>query len=340
MKSAGEKIGAAKAWLLQSPPGLAQLLKKEMVFAGALERKQDVLIKRQRNHDLLFMNRVKNNAVLNRLRIAEAVYRCPVFGRYKISKRQLDVLTEELAQLGPRRLVVQVAGRVFERHDLARWLHKETAARGYEFADVEDEVWVFCIDEAFYFGIPVTKSHHTEGREARVAERAASLPPPIAAAMAFAGAPKNDDIVVDPVCGSGTLLAEAYAYAPSARLIGVDIDKAAIEISRSNLGHVAGLKLVCGDSRNENFENVTLLLANLPFGLRYGDRKTNARLYEGILKNVLRYAEPGKFRGVLLSSDRESLHQALTRFPDLEKKDIFRVKIRGELATAVLIKPN
>lgn len=340
MKSADERKGAAQAWFLQSPPGLALVLKKEMVFVGALERKQDVLIKRQRNHDLIFANRLKSDAGLDRLRIAEAVYRCPVFGRYKISKRQLDVLTEELRRLGPRRLIVQVAGRQFDRRDLSRWLEKEISARGYDFEDVEDEVWMFCIDEAFYFGIPITKFRQTEGREDRVAERVASLPPPIAAAMAFAGMPKNDDIVLDPVCGSGTLLAEARSYAPNAQLVGIDIDESAVRIARANLSDESNLKLLHADSRIANFENVTLLLANFPFGLRYGDRKTNAKLYQDILENVLRHSDLKKFRGILLSSDTENLIRSIANFPNLEAKELFRVKIRGELAMAILIKPR
>lgn len=343
MKNENEKKGAAKAWLFHSPPGLAQVLKKEMVFVGAIERKQDVLVKRQRNHDLIFVNRIKSDAGLSRLRIAEAVYRCPVFGRYKISKRQLDVLAEELRPLGPRRLIVQVAGRQFERHDLSRWLKKEIGLRGYEFSETEedDEVWMFCIDEAFYFGIPVIKSGQAEGREARVAERVASLPPPIAAAMAFAGMPKDEDVILDPVCGSGTLLAEARGYASNARLIGIDVDESAIHAAKANLGDNANLKLFHADSRTAKLEeNVTLLLANFPFGLRYGDRKTNAELYQYILENVLRQSNIEKFRGVLLSSDTESLHQALKKFPSLETKELFRVKVRGELATAVLLKPR
>lgn len=343
MKNENEKKGAAKAWLFQAPPGLAQVLKKEMVFVGAIDRKQDVLVKRQRNHDLIFVNRLKNDAGLNRLKIAEAVYRCPVFGRYKISKRQLDVLSEELQPLGPRRLIVQVAGRKFERHDLSRWLKKEISGRGYEFSEAEDddEVWMFCIDESFYFGIPIVKSVQAEGREARVAERVASLPPPIAAAMAFAGMPKDEDVILDPVCGSGTLLAEARGYAPNARLIGIDVDETAIRAAKANLGENAKLKLMHADSRVADLEeNVTLLLANFPFGLRYGDRKTNAELYRGILENVLRKADLEKFRAVMLSSDTESLRQALESFSSLETKEIFRVKIRGELATAVLAKPR
>lgn len=344
------------SWLFQSPPGLALVLKREMVFRGALERKQDLYIKRQRNHDLVFAGKLKNADGLPLLRVADVVYRCPIFGRYKISKRQLETLANDLRPLGPRRLVVQVAGRVFDRRDLSRWLEKELEARDYQFSDdVESEVWMFCIDEAYYFGVPLNKARVVAGRDERESERHGSLPPTIAAAMAFSGQPRNDDVIYDPVCGSGTLLAEAGAYAPEAIRIGSDIDPEAIQIARINLkANIAtpenattpAVELSCRDSRKALARNdISLVLANLPFGRQFGEKKDNPELYHELLQalmgsaaqaNARKGAHP--WRAVLLTSDLESLRAALSRMPDLESTDLFRVKIRGELATAIMTK--
>lgn len=333
------------SWLFQSPPGLALVLKRELSFRGALERKQDLFIKRQRNHDLVFANKLKNDAGLPLLRIADSSYRCPIFGRYKISKRQLETLAEELRPLGPRRLVVQVAGRVFDRRDLSRWLEKELSDRDYHFSnDVEDEVWMFCIDEAYYFGIPISKARAAGGRSEREQERQGSLPAPIAAAIAFSGLPQNDDVILDPVCGSGTLLAEAHAYAPQAKRIGVDIDSEAVQISKTNLGarNHENIEILKGDSRKPlNRKDVSLVLANLPFGRQFGDKKDNPELYFEIFNALLASATDSskqKWRAVFLSSDLESMRAALSRTPDFDAQDLFRVKIRGELATALLVK--
>jgi predicted RNA methylase len=320
-------------------------LKKEMVYVGALERKQEVFIKRQRNHDLIFVNHVKSDVGLKDLRVAEVVLKCPVFGRYKISQRQLQSLADALQEVGPRRLVVQVAGKVFDRRDISRWLEKELAARDYQFdPEIEDEVWMFCIDEAYYFGIPIAKARHTDGRDERSEERHGSLPPTIAAALAFSGQPRDEDVILDPVCGSGTLLAEAAAYATGAQLLGVDIDPEAVVIAKANLAQLTSLKLYRGDSRElkalAGFENsdISLMLANLPFGVQFGDKKTNAELYRQILESALAQATPGRFRAVLFTSDVDSLRTALSGFLNFETQDLFRVKVRGELATAVLIK--
>ncbi len=171
--ASAKKSGAAKAWILQCPPGLAMTLKKEMQSIGAINRDHRLFIKRQRNHDLIFLNQLKDGVDLRRLRIAEQVMSCPVFGRYKVSQTQLNTLAAAISGDAPRRLVVQVAGRVFDRRDLLRWLTKELTARGAKLRDGTrksdgthasdddghddgdeeivsaggDELWMFCIDE-------------------------------------------------------------------------------------------------------------------------------------------------------------------------------------------------
>ena len=123
---------APTGWLLQSPPGLAASLKRELTYVGAIERRQNIFINRQRNHDLLFVNTLKSDAGLPRLRIAEMILHCPVFGRFKISQRQLGTMAEALKAAGPRRLVVSVTGKHFQRHDLMRFIEREMTAREYE----------------------------------------------------------------------------------------------------------------------------------------------------------------------------------------------------------------
>ena len=377
IKTQGQaKSGAYLGWLFQCPPGLSAILKKEMVFCSTLDRKQELFIKHQRNHDLVFAHRVKNPENLEQLRIAEMALRCPLFGRFKISKNQLEVMATEMKELGPRRLVVSVTGQHFQRHDLARWITKEMADRDYHFIarDVSedddlddnmeeshqprerklsnDEVWMFCVDEAYYFGVPIIKARDLESRQHRIAERKGSLPPAIAAAMAFCGMPKAEDVILDPTCGSGTLLVEAGCYAPKARLIGQDMDPEAVGIAKKNLSHLAETSRVEireGDSRKLDIPDgeVNLILANLPFGLQFGSREDNPKLYRELITEMVRVASPEKWRAVLLTSDTSSLQKALTAITsnatatdavkNMKIEMLFKVKIRGELATATRI---
>lgn len=327
-----------KGWLLQCPPGLAPNLKRELTYVGAIERRQNLFISRQRNHDLIFVNRLKSDEGLSRLRIAEMILDCPVFGRYKISQRQLGTMAEALKETGPRRLIVSVTGRHFQRHDLARFLEREMEARGVSFDDeIEDEVWMFCIDESYYFGMPIRKSRETEGRELRTLERSGSLPPPTAAALAFAVSPRSDDIVFDPCCGSGTLLAEFGAYAPEARLIGMDIDPEAISVAKANLPSES--KLENRDSRTSGLEagSVTAVVANLPFGVQFGKRADNPDLYRRMIEECLRVAHPTNFRGLLFTSDIASLEKAAAKFTNVKLEEVIRVKVRGEPAKGFLL---
>jgi 23S rRNA G2445 N2-methylase RlmL len=250
-------------------------------------------------------------------------------------------MADELSKAGARRLVVTVAGKVFQRQDLARFLTKAMAERGYSFdEDIEDEVWMFCIDESWYFGLPLFKARALEHRNERAAEREGSLPPPIAAAIAFASVPKNDDVVLDPTCGSGTLLAEFHSFAPDALLIGRDIDKSAVSIARKNLAHISGADVQQADSRSlGEMKPFTLTVANLPFGVQFGDKASNPELYKGILQECVRLRDPKNWRGLFLTSDTEGFSKAAREVPELGTPEVmFKARIRGELATCFRVK--
>jgi predicted RNA methylase len=329
--------GAAQSWLFQCPPGLSSTFKRELTYVSAIERRQNLFIKLQRNHDLIFANKLKSEDGVGRLRIAEMILRCPIFGRYKVSQRQLQVLTEELKKIGPRRLVVSSTGRHFQRQDLGRWLERELHERGYEFDDeLEDEVWLITIDESYYFGIPVHKARDTEGRDTREEERPGSLPPTIAAALAFTLGPKNTDVLLDPVCGSGTLLSEFHAYAPEARLIGIDIDSKAVAIAKKNLPVAGQIKIIQGDSRKSGLPSgeITAVIANLPFGVQYGKKEDNPRLYKEIMEECIRLRHPENFRALFFTSDVASLKKAAESIPGAALEEALRVKVRGEPAYA------
>ncbi|HEY7689806.1 MAG TPA: methyltransferase domain-containing protein [Dongiaceae bacterium] len=336
--------GEAQAWLLRCAPGLARLLVKEMQFRRILPRGEKVLTLRQRNHDLLFLPKIAKPGGLSLLRIAEEIHRCPVYGRYKISNHQLDLLAELLRRSGARRLVVTADGAHFNRHDLGRWLSRELAARGAGLSTGESgpALWLFCIDTAFYFAITDRTADDAPERKLRRKERPGSLPPPIAAALAFAATPADGDVICDPVCGSGTLLAEAHAYAPAAQIIGVDTDAAAVDIARHNLRHVDGADIRKGDARRLHVEpgRVTLFLANLPFGKQFGTTDSNPTLYRKILADALRTGAPGRWQGIYLTSDVEAFRSASREVPGLNIESLFQVKVRGEPATAYRVTPT
>ena len=173
---------SAPAWLLRCAPGLAKTLVTELRFNTLLDRRTKPTLLWQRNHDLVFLPRLQREPQPTDLRIAEEIHRCPVYGRYKISHHQLDVMAAALAaQKKPWHLVVTVDGKRFNRHELARWLARELQRRHAPLDEQSNRLAsLFCVEDAYYFCLPFRMADDAALRKHRVAEREGSLPPTIA----------------------------------------------------------------------------------------------------------------------------------------------------------------
>ena len=122
--------------------------------------------------------------------------------------------------------------------------------------------------------------------------------------------------------------------APGARLIGSDIDPAAVAIARRSLAHLRGARLLHRDSTRPDRDapGIALTLANLPFGKRYKPASGNRALYEAILRRSLEHAAPA-WRAVLLTSDEEPLRSAVSAIGGLTLSTVANIKVRGQAAT-------
>jgi SAM-dependent methyltransferase len=332
----------APGWLLRCAPGLAKHLITELRFNGLVDRRTKPTILWQRNHDLVFLPRLQKEPRPTDLRIAEEIHRCPIYGRYKISHRQLDVLAAALrGSRGAWHLVVTVDGTRFNRHELARWLARELTQRGAALDEQSRRLAsLFCVEDSYYLCLPFRTADDAALRRHRIAERPGSLPPTIAAAMAFLANPRDDDTVLDPVCGSGTLLAELHAYAPGAQLRGIDRDRQAVAAARRNLAHIPQLQLASRDARAIDLADgsLSLFLANLPFGKQFGSPAENRQLYQDILRELVRLGRPEGWRAVLLTSDLEALKAAVAATPGAHMIGETPVKVRGESATITVLR--
>jgi predicted RNA methylase len=337
-RGAAAKPAQPAAWVVRSAPGLGRTLLAELRHDRLLGQDDRADLLWQRNHDLLFAPRLARTPAPHELRIAEDVHRCLVYGRYKVSESQLDRLAQ-LLHKQRRRLVVTADGAHFNRHDLARFLGRELGRRGVKLDDTaQAPLLVFCIEQAYYACVPIREADSTAGRQQRRVEREGSLPPPIAAAMAFMTRPREADTVLDPVCGSGTLLAEAGAYAPGARLIGGDQDLGAVKTARRNLAAFPQAEIDHADARALELpdESVSLVLANLPFGKQYGDVAENRSLYTEVLRELRRVAAPSGFRAAVLVSDRGLLRES-AREAGLRVTHDTAIRVRGEDAVIALL---
>ena len=330
---------ADPAWVIRCAPGLARTVQAELRHRDVLRHTDRVDVLWQRNHDLLFLPAPAGDPAVAGLRTVEEIDRCLIYGRYKISRDQLDRLAAHLRHAGGAwRIVATAEGTHFNRHDLRRFLARELGQRGVPLDErAPGAVFAFAIDAAYYVVVPETHAAAVHGRAGRVAERAASLPPSVAAAMAFLGRPEGDDVILDPVCGSGTLLAEAAALAPDAALIGRDLDGRAVAAARDNLDDL-GPDLEEADARELDLPDggISLVLANLPFGKQFGDVDDNPDLYRALLAEMLRTAAPRGWRAIILAADPELVAEAAADQPVHIAKRV-PIRVRGEAATIVVL---
>jgi 23S rRNA G2445 N2-methylase RlmL len=120
--------------------------------------------------------------------------------------------------------------------------------------------------------------------------------------------------VVDPFCGSGTLLLERAFKSKYMHMTGFDRSTRAIKAFRENLGNCDFNRI---SIRKRNFESTEFrnqydeLISNLPFGGRSGSHKTNIDLYHTVFKRLRNIVKPGGF--VALLSQEISLMEELFR---------------------------
>jgi len=128
-------------------------------------------------------------------------------------------------------------------------------------------------------------------------------------------------LVIDPACGTGTLLLAAARLWPGVcapRVVGRDVRKDAIGTCRSNVKAVGldATNIEVGDARellNVGDGEAAAVICDLPCGRRHR-AGADASLYDGLLTEAARVLRPGG-RCVLLSTRREMLGMAAAAGP-------------------------
>ncbi|MDP9104658.1 MAG: HEAT repeat domain-containing protein [Candidatus Eremiobacteraeota bacterium] len=111
----------------------------------------------------------------------------------------------------------------------------------------------------------------------------ASIHPTLAAAALRLVRVADADTVVDPFCGSGTLLAERAVRGPYRRLIGYDIDERALDAARENLASFDGVELRNADIlRLRDHGPVDAVVTNPPYGQRVASPRHARRLHAAL----------------------------------------------------------
>jgi tRNA (guanine6-N2)-methyltransferase len=149
----------------------------------------------------------------------------------------------------------------------------------------------------------------------KLEHRPASLRPTVAAAMVRLAEVRPGHVVLDPMCGAGTILAEhlqAMRQARGARPAwGGDLDFGAVRAAAANLRHLGPALLARWDARRLPLPegSVDRIVSNPPFGKQLGRPEEIGPLYRDMVAEYDRVLRPGG-RAVLLVGASAPLREA------------------------------
>jgi 23S rRNA G2445 N2-methylase RlmL len=146
-------------------------------------------------------------------------------------------------------------------------------------------------------------------RTYKLEHRPASLRPTIAAAMIRLAEVRPRHVVLDPMCGAGTLLAERLAAAQRIRggcspVWGGDLDFNAVRAASVNLRRVGPALLARWDATRLPLgtAEVDRIISNPPFGKQLSSPEAVGPLYDAMLREYDRILRPGGLAVLLVSA--------------------------------------
>ncbi|HUR16995.1 MAG TPA: methyltransferase domain-containing protein [Candidatus Limnocylindrales bacterium] len=228
----------------------------------------------------------------------------------QISESQLDASIARLRRLdlvsqgAPLRLVVRLQNeKGFSRSALRDAVARRLGSRVTRGHEEANEVWLIQdTRRSVRVGLRVKALEPV--RPTRAAERPGSLRPAIAAGMIGLGGQRPGRLL-DPCCGSGTILGEAQLA--GWHTVGGDYAIDALESTSKNFASdVVRLDARRLPFRDNEFE---LVVSNLPFGHQYEMQGAPVAWYRRTLNEALRVAP----RAILLAPPSPPFRQALGR---------------------------
>jgi 23S rRNA G2445 N2-methylase RlmL len=117
--------------------------------------------------------------------------------------------------------------------------------------------------------------------------------------------------VLDPFCGSATMLIERAKVKPAGSLVGVDISPYAIRAALANRkASSVKLALIEGDILGFGASAFDEIISNMPFGHRVSDHAGNVKLYAAFANKLLTLLKPEGY-AFLFTQEKKLLHDAV-----------------------------
>jgi precorrin-6B methylase 2 len=265
------------------------------------------------------------------------------------SRRLEGALAVALAARGRRgrrhtfRVVARKAGEhAFRRVDVQYAVERAFLDRFPAWRLVEDEaqveIWVHLVGHRLIAGTRLSDIA-LRNRTYRRVSLPAALKPSVAAAMVRLSPPVPEDVFLDPMCGSGTILIERALAGRYALLLGGDSDPDAVAATRENVGRrYQPIEIRQWDARSLPLADgaVGVIVCNLPFGKQIGSVRGNRTLYPALIEEWTRVLRPDG-RMVLLESERALLMRAVEHQTGLRIRQAIPVQVRGQRATIFVV---
>ncbi|MCS7105145.1 MAG: THUMP domain-containing protein [Thermofilaceae archaeon] len=148
------------------------------------------------------------------------------------------------------------------------------------------------IGSEFRLAIDLTPFISLRDRGYRVYVHPSSLNPVVARAMVKIAGIRNGEILLDPMCGGGTIVIEALLENASAYCIGFDVNPIHVRGARLNAA-AAGVNAEFGVANAVNLQRmfrrgVDLIVTNPPYGIREKAVSGKIRLYESLIEGAYR----------------------------------------------------
>lgn len=223
------------------------------------------------------------------------------------------------------RLVVQKTGEHgYRRLDAHKALVRGLAGKlpsSWKFAEENAaiEIWLTIHGNVAVCGVRLS-DRTMRHRKYKVEHLPASLRPTVAAAMVRLADIKPGNTVVDPMCGAGTLLAEALEYARShfpagaegaIKVQGGDVDPQAVRYAQANLQKLGEVTLKTWDARRLPLpvQSVDRVVCNPPFGIQLATPEEIGPLYTQLVQQCDKVMKPGA-TAVFVAADAGPLRDA------------------------------
>lgn len=172
-------------------------------------------------------------------------------------------------------------------------------------------------------------------REWRVDTYNAQLSPPVAAAMARIARKLAAKKIIDPFCGSGTILIESAIVNPNISHSGFDINREALELAKKR-ARIANVDI---EFYNKSAFDPTIdykgniIISNPPWGNKHEIGKNENKFFVPNLHNIILNSD-----GAVIIIPEDLAEQLKSEGLDLQ--EMLRTRIRGKLALIVMFQKH